>query len=161
MGEPARQELLSLTGGEFHHRAFVSPERETLEGSWEFLLMEAMRKRDESAGGLAEEESGEALPSAQGSAPQDPAPPQQRAVAAPVINELVVCSKQGEPLYAAQSPNAHERCSLCVDLMEAGTRLHALLPLGALERVEFVSVSGRMIARLQDAHGIFLRASDQ
>ena len=78
-----------------------------------------------------------------------------------MINELVVCSQLGEPLYAAQSPNAHERGALCVDLMEAGGRLHALLPLGALERVEFVSVSGRMIARLQDGHGIFLRASDQ
>jgi len=160
-GEPALQELLSLSGGEFHHRAFVAPARETLEGSFEFLLMEAMRKRDESAGGVAEEESGEAAPEVPESTPPSHAPPPPRAVAAPVINELVVCSQQGEPLYAAQSPNAHERCALCVALMEAGARLHALLPLGALERVEFVSVSGRMIARLQDGHAIFLRASDQ
>ena len=73
----------------------------------------------------------------------------------------MVCSKAGETLYATRSPNAHERSALCVDLMGAGARLHELLPLGALERVEFVSVSGRMLVRLQDGHGIFLRASDE
>src|SRR5689334_20290914 len=53
-GEAGLQQLLSLTGGEFHHRAYTDPPKKTLEGSWEFLLMEAVRQRDEAVGAAAE-----------------------------------------------------------------------------------------------------------
>ena len=172
-GEAGLQKLLSLTGGEFHHRTYTAPPAETLEGSWEFLLMEAVRQRDEAVGAAAEKAAEEArasavapgpapsveLPSAP-VVPDEPPAEIQIEEQAPVINELVVCSAQGELLYASQSPNPQERCHLCVALLEAAERLQPLLPFGMLERVEFVSVSGRMLTRLQDGQAVFLRAND-
>jgi CheY-like chemotaxis protein len=46
-GEKALQLLLSLTGGEFRLLQFKAPKGRTIDGSWEFLLMEAARLRDE------------------------------------------------------------------------------------------------------------------
>ena len=160
-GEPALQEILMLTGGEFHHRPFTEPPRETLEGSWEFLLMEAVRRRDERAGeGVPEDVETVVAPTIE--EVRTPVVIHDEPVVddAPVINELVVCSEQGEPLYVAQSANPRERCEWCVVIMEGGALLQTLLPVGVLERVEFLSVSGRMVARIQDGQGVFLRAND-
>src|SRR5947208_5846866 len=46
-GEAAFNHLLSLTGGQFNLKPFSEPPERTISGSWEFLLMEAARKRDE------------------------------------------------------------------------------------------------------------------
>src|SRR6266498_1733973 len=46
-GEEAFNRLMSLTGGQFHLKPFVEPPTTTISGSWEFLLMEAARQRDE------------------------------------------------------------------------------------------------------------------
>ena len=160
-GEPALQEILMLTGGEFHHRPFTEPPRETLEGSWEFLLMEAVRRRDERAGEGVQEDVETVLAPIVAEV-RTPVVIHDEPVVddAPVINELVVCSELGEPLYVAQSANPRERCEWCVVIMEGGALLQTLLPVGVLERVEFLSVSGRMVARIQDGQGVFLRAND-
>jgi len=46
-GEEALFQLLSLNQGEFNLKPFEKPAERTLQGSWEFLLMESARKRDE------------------------------------------------------------------------------------------------------------------
>ena len=46
-GQKAFYKLLSLTRGLFHLQAFKAAEERTVEGSWEFLLIEAARVRDE------------------------------------------------------------------------------------------------------------------
>jgi CheY-like chemotaxis protein len=53
-GEEALNHLLALRGGEFKLRSFAEPPARTIDGSWELLLMEAARLRDEidSAGSL-------------------------------------------------------------------------------------------------------------
>lgn len=158
-GEPALQKLLTLSGGEFNNRAFVDPPQITLEGSWEFLLMEAVRKRDEDAHAHQSDPAGGTPPAPSENPPLPDAPPDDPAV--PVVNEIVICSEQGELLYAARSPQPQDRCVALLALMEVAGRLRALLPVGGLERVEFVSASGRMVARLHDGNGIFLRAGDQ
>ena len=158
MGEPALQKLLTLSGGEFINRVFVEPPQITLEGSWEFLVMEAMRKRDEDAyaenpelaEGVAHPPT--SIPPASAALTEDPA--------APVVNELVICSEKGELLFAARSSQPQDRCEALMALIEVAGQLRALLPVGGLERVEFVSTSGRMVARLHEGNGIFLRASD-
>src|SRR5688572_18876969 len=50
-GPEAFNYLMGLTGGEFAQKPFVTPERRTITDSWEFLLMEAARTRDEASGG--------------------------------------------------------------------------------------------------------------
>jgi CheY-like chemotaxis protein len=47
-GEEAFNYLMSLGGGQFHLKPFAEPPARTISGSWEFLLMEAAQKRDES-----------------------------------------------------------------------------------------------------------------
>jgi CheY-like chemotaxis protein len=46
-GEPAFQQLLALSGGEFRLKTYADPPQVTIQGSWEFILMEAARQRDE------------------------------------------------------------------------------------------------------------------
>jgi HEAT repeat protein len=48
-GERALQHLLALAGGSFELLPFEPPPQRTIEGQWEFLLMEAARLRDETA----------------------------------------------------------------------------------------------------------------
>ena len=156
-GEPALHELFTLSGGEFNHRPFTNPPRVSLEGSWEFLVMEAVRKRDEAAGASAEA----ATAALESDSISDAAPPADHIAVAPLINELVVCSDKGEPLYALQSANAPQRCAWCIAVLEGSGRLQEMLPLGDLERIEFISASGRMIARFHEGHSIFLRANDE
>lgn len=47
-GSPAFNRLLSLNGGEFRMKPFESPPERTVNATWEYLLMEAARSRDES-----------------------------------------------------------------------------------------------------------------
>src|SRR5436190_3061169 len=47
VGTEAFNFLMWLTGGEFAQKPFVNPSKQTISDSWEFLLMEAARKRDE------------------------------------------------------------------------------------------------------------------
>jgi CheY-like chemotaxis protein len=46
-GEAALNKILCLKGGEFNLRPFAEPPQQTIDGPWEFLLMEAARARDE------------------------------------------------------------------------------------------------------------------
>jgi CheY-like chemotaxis protein len=104
----------------------------------------AHRKADDDAGGK----------SGAPAVTPTPAPP------VPTVDEVVICSGAGDVLYAAQSTHAEERGMLCRDLLQTASHLASLLPLGPLERIEFVSTSGRMLMRAQEGHAVFLRASD-
>ena len=46
-GEQAFYKLMSMRGGQFHVLAFRAPPQRTIEGRWEFLLMDAARATDE------------------------------------------------------------------------------------------------------------------
>lgn len=51
-GTEAFNYLMGLTGGEFAQKPFVQPAQRTINDSWEFLLMEAARHRDEASGAI-------------------------------------------------------------------------------------------------------------
>jgi CheY-like chemotaxis protein len=57
LGEQALHRLLSLSDGQFHSRPFRQPAERTVNGSWECLLMESARKRDEEDDARAEEKT--------------------------------------------------------------------------------------------------------
>lgn len=174
-GEAGLQQLLTLKGGEFKHLPFAEPPRETLEGSWEFLLLEAVRQRDEAAGGAAS--LTDVMPAADlfqsaGAVPQiseTPAPFAAPEMVAeenapveepPVINELVVCSEAGEVLYEIGSPSSAARRQLCVAAGAGVAKIQSLIPVGNFERLEFLSAPGRVLLRVQDGQSLFLRAHD-
>jgi len=58
-GEAGLNKILALKGGEFNLRPYVEPPQQTIDGSWEFLLMEAAQARDE-AGEIEEAPPSEA-----------------------------------------------------------------------------------------------------
>src|ERR1043166_5466224 len=70
-GEDAFNYLMSLAGGEFNLRPFHEPSERTISSSWEFLLMEAARRRDEAG----EAPPGTPLPEAQASVAAPPPTP--------------------------------------------------------------------------------------
>src|ERR1044071_3298706 len=46
-GESALHKIFSLAGGDFSLKPYAEPPERSIEGQWEFLLMEAAQKRDE------------------------------------------------------------------------------------------------------------------
>jgi len=56
-GEQALYRLLSMGNGEFRLQPFKNPPVRTIEGSWEYLLMEAARASDEAKGVMASEDT--------------------------------------------------------------------------------------------------------
>ena len=58
-GTDAFNFLMGLTGGEFAQKPYVTPPEQTISDSWEFLLMEAARNRDETLGPADEPTSAE------------------------------------------------------------------------------------------------------
>jgi CheY-like chemotaxis protein len=144
-GEAALNQLLALRGGEFHHSPYVEPPARSLEGSWEFLLMEAARCRDETAAASDEE----------GPAPETRAP--AGPVAPSLVDEIVVTSAEGEILYERGSTNLHDRIAVLKILHKVAQRLGESLAFGSLERAEFPGTHSHVIARLQEHGSVLIR----
>ncbi|EEF60794.1 response regulator [Pedosphaera parvula] len=168
-GEAALNKLLSLRGGEFNLKPFTEPPHQTLEGQWEFLLMEAARVRDETA------EKGDVEPTAADGLEVIPEPPTQFVItpddipdlipekqdtSRPAqINEMVICSAKGEVLYDWQSMNVSERISFLEFLSQKSLQLGEGLNLGAFDRLEIEGSRTRIVAQITPDRGIFLRTS--
>ncbi len=148
LGEEALNRLLALRGGEFHHAPYSEPPAHTLEGSWEFLLMEAARNRDEMLAASHEQVvDGELEAIASG------------AMAHPTstVKEIVVTSDAGDVLYQCGAADPASRAATMKLLHKVADRLDDSLPFGPLERIEFAGADGRMIARFQEQGGVLVR----
>jgi len=183
-GEDAFNYLLSLSGGEFDVRPFTAPPTQSISGSWEFLLMEAARKRDEdgspapSSGGT---DDGLSTPPVVASSERNtPAivpvidsgtrivseepitPAQERApaeAAEPKVDELLVCSLQGEVLHEWQCNNTNGRVGFLEFLSQKARLLGRGLPLGDFDRLEIDGADCRVVAQIQSDIGLFVRTS--
>ena len=140
-GENALNQMLALKGGEFHHAHYTEPAAHTIEGSWEFLLMEAARQRDELAAAVGDQNS--ALPPSSGSA----------------CNEIVITSERGEVLYERGASEREGRAAIIRLLRTVGGRLDGMLPFGPLERIEFPGENGQNVVRLMEQGGVFVRGN--
>jgi CheY-like chemotaxis protein len=180
-GEEAFYRLLSLGSGEFSLRPFEEPRERSIDGSWEFLLMEAARKRDElSEQAEKPEEPVEALEAAASTdeefirvhdssahamqandlveAPQAEAEP-DGGLLQPRIDEMLVCSPQGDVLYEWQCHNTNARISFLEFLSQKTRQLGQGLPLGQFDRLEIENGAARVVTQLQADHSIFMRSS--
>jgi len=170
-GESALNKILSLKGGEFNLKNFVEPPQQSIDGQWEFLLMEAARVRDE--GRDTEELPEPAPPQAVAPLPL-PAPvlkaselvaPPVSFVPAPIsnrparIDEMVVCTAKGEVLYEWQSPTVGDRISFLEFLSQKSQQLGEGLNLGAFDRLEMEGDRMRVIAQIKSDRGVFVRAT--
>lgn len=183
-GEDAFNYLLSLSGGEFDVKPFTPPPTQSITGSWEFLLMEAARKRDEEgdspapSGGTDESfPTPAALPASERNTPaivpiietlpqpavelpsateRVPAHPES---GRPRVEEMLVCSLQGEVLHEFQCNNTNGRVGLLEFLSQKARHLAQGLPLGDFDRLEVIAADCRVVAQIQSDRGLFVRTS--
>ncbi len=175
-GEAGLNKILALKGGEFNLRPFVEPEKQTIDGQWEFLLMEAARMRDEAA----QDEPEPPAPATPAAPPpalaplpkpapvvhiSDIVPPPGAFVPASDasrpchVNELVVCSSKGEVLYEFQCVNNTDRISFLEFLSQKSLQLGEGLNLGSFDRLEMEGGQSRVIAQVKPDRGVFVRTS--
>src|SRR5579863_2689341 len=150
-GEAALNKILSLKGGEFNLKPFVDPPQQSIDGQWEFLLMEAARVRDEAAQSEPAEEAAPAEaepPAAPLPVPAAPVrasdlvPPPAMYIPPPVgsrparIDEMVICTAKGEVVYDWQCRNVGDRISFLEFLSQKSVQLGEGLNLGGFDRLE-------------------------
>ena len=150
-GEVAFQKLLSLPGGSFQLQHFEPPPEHTIEGQWEFLLMEAARVRDEAAGQAPETEPAvepEPSPAVEPTAPA--------AVMSVRVAETLICSGQGRQFYEWQCADVNARMALLLEIAQLAARVGRLLPLGKFDRLEIQLLSSRAVAQVRPDRMVFV-----
>jgi CheY-like chemotaxis protein len=216
-GEPAFNQMLAFRGGEFLLKPFAEPTEQTLEGSWEFLLMEAARLRDEMGESLGEVAPGTVdegaphagqsiiadlldpgLPGRLGTRaqPEYAAPTAERAseaasahgdtagvvsVWAPGeppapaippatledqprrrrIEEVLICSAQGDVLYEWQCRNSDLWINFFEFLSQKSRRLAQGLVLGEFDRIEVSGAGTRLVALVTPQRGVLVRGRQE
>ena len=164
-GEVALYSLLALRGGEFNLLPFTKPPQRTIQGQWEFLLMEAARLRDEA--GQTETEAPPEVERKFGSKAPAPNPEADTeflaSLAAPAepaearIVEVVLCSGAGEVLYDWQCPSIEHRLNLFEQVEQQAQQLSTLAPIGRFERLEFYTDEGRALCQILPDRRLFVR----
>jgi CheY-like chemotaxis protein len=178
-GESALNKILSMKGGEFNLKPYTEPARVSIDGPWEFLLMEAARVRDEGAAAAA----GAVVPEEPAVVPETPlamaplplpAPPVRASDLVPAppayvpplfanrpvrVDELVVCTAKGEVVYEWQSPSVGDRISFLEFLSQKSLQLGEGLNLGAFDRLEMEGERSRVVAQIKADRGVFFRAT--
>jgi CheY-like chemotaxis protein len=154
-GESAFYKLLSIPSGEFQLQPFEPPPRRTIEGQWEFLLMEAARVRDETTASQKP---------ATGPAPKpEPAPAVKTSTTASDlaarVEETLICSGTGDPLYAWQCPDAPARVTLLQNVAQQAAVFGQLVPLGNFDRLEIQLAGSRAVAQVRADRMVFVRVA--
>ena len=147
-GERALQRLLSLPGGSFELAQFEAPAEKTLEGSWEMLLMEAARVRDENAAN-AKEENGADL--------QAPAATSQKTSSH--LEETLVCTRAGDALFDAVLDDVPTRVTWLQSVEQNATKMGQLLALGNFDRLETQLAEGRALSLVRGGKLVFVRVT--
>lgn len=156
-GEAAFQKLLALPGGSFELQHFEPPGEQTIQGQWEFLLMEAARVRDES--------TPEAAPATEPVVAPEPPPVVETPAGPPGffprVAEMLICSGKGEPLYQWQCADAKTRVALMVEITQQARRAGQLLALGKFDRLEIQLPAGRAVAQIKPDRMVFVQVATE
>jgi CheY-like chemotaxis protein len=156
-GEKALARLFGLKGGEFRLAPFTQPGRQTIEGQWEGLLMNAAQTSDEQAGELAAQEQRDEMAGAD-LGPKSAA--SQLEENDRRIEEIVLSSSASDILYQWQAPHAERRVTLLDWLLTKSASVGKLLPaLGRADRLEIREPRSRVICLLQPERKMFVRLS--
>lgn len=134
-GEKALQKLLAASAGEFKLLPFEAPGVRSIHGTWEFLLMEAARMRDEMASQTTPPPAPAPVPAAEEKVPPNAA-----------VSETLICSAQGEPLYQWQCVDVLDRVALLQNIAQQAALLCQDLPLEKFERLELRQPDRRAVA---------------
>ena len=161
-GEEAFHFLATLSGGEFAQKPFVAPPERTISSSWEFLLMEAARQRDE-IGDFTPADTATILTKVDGKGhtsfftrPPKPAP---KPATQPEVTEFVIFSSQGDLLYQWQCRDIPGRVGFLEFVSQKARQLSQGLPLGSFEGFEIYGSKSRVITQMQGDHAVFVRTN--
>ena len=185
-GEEALNRILALNGGEFSLKAYNEPPETTIDASWESLLMEAARVKDEFVEPAIPEnvevEDVQAAPKPRKSAtsPETKSPSAGVSGKSPGgtaasglegtvltaqdsrptrIDEFLICTEQGEVLYEWQCPQTSARISLLEFISKKSQSFDNGLPLGPFERIEIEAPKSRTVVKVMANKGILMRSS--
>jgi len=147
-GERALYRLLSLPGGSFELAQFEPPPEKTLNGSWEMLLMEAARVKDENAANAKEEHG------ANGESQSSALPPTSSR-----LEETLVCTRAGDALFDAVPEDVPSRISWLQSVERQSSKLGEFLALGAFDRLETQLAEGRILSLVRGGKLVFVRVS--
>ena len=154
VGQNAFQKLLSLVSGEFQLQPFEPPSERTIEGQWEFLLMDAARAHDEKVSQVVATETAEKTE------PLPPAKIPATVSGSPVhVAETLICSGQGDVLYVWQCRDVNTRVKLLQHIAQQTARFGQLLPLGTFDRLEIQLAIGRVVAQTKSDRMILVRTA--
>jgi CheY-like chemotaxis protein len=148
-GEKALYKLLSLPGGSFELAQFEPPEEKTLSGSWEMLLMEAARVRDEMAVNGKEVNGSEAHPAA----------PAAEAKTSSRLEETLVCTRTGDMLFDATPEDVPARIGWLQSVEQRAGQLGQVFALGDFDRLETELAEGRALSLVRGGKLIFVRVT--
>lgn len=157
-GETALYGLLALRGSHFNLQVYIEPPSRSIEGHWEFLLMEAIRLRDEGTQFFEMEST--ASPSV-----ATTRPPVAASTAAPFtfdkvrIEETLLCSGAGEVLYESGCTNVENRARLLEEIEQRAAELGAVARVGRFDRLEILSSEGRIVCQVQPDRRVFVRSA--
>ena len=149
VGEPALFELLGYKGGEFQLKPYSRPPRQTIDGHWESLMMEAARVNDEASAGGPLDEQGNLI---------SPAAPPRTAALERDIQEIVLCSMTGELLYEWQVADVDRRIRLLDQAMNAAHSIGEALDWTRGERLEMESPAERFVLLFQPDRKLLIRS---
>ena len=164
-GVDAFNRLMALAGGEFKHFPFEEPGTQTLEGSWEFLLMEASRLKDE----LAESGGGEAIDDSEDEIPTGLTEPEIAEdhfddtesgadVFPTTIHEMVVCSHKGSVLYQWQCEDTEKRIGFLEFVTHKSRQVSQGMQLGLFDRLELLTKDEKSIVQIDSTKGVYVRS---
>lgn len=157
VGETALYGLIALRNAEFNLQPYSEPAGRTIEGYWEFLLMEAIRLRDEGTQ-FFEWEKSMVAPAATRSAVAAPA-------AAPFtfdkvrIEETLLCSGAGEVLFQSGCNNVENRARMLEDIEQQAAQLSNIARVGRFDRLEILTLDGRIVCQVQPDRRVFVRSA--
>jgi CheY-like chemotaxis protein len=148
-GEMALYGLLALPGGRFTLQTFAEPARRTVNGQYQFLLMEAARLRDETGS-----QSGHKPGSI--SAGETMAPTEARGVR---IEEVLLSSSAGEVLYQSKCEAIESRLELFREIEKHAMQASKGTPSGRFHRVSVDTGNNRVLVQIQPAFKLLVRST--
>jgi CheY-like chemotaxis protein len=154
-GEMALFGLLGLSGGEFHVQPFTEPDRRTISGQYEFLLMEAARLRDEGSGSDSPKPGGGA-PELAAALGEGSIKTEARGVR---IEEALLCSRSGEVLYQRNCEAIDQRLDLFKQLERQAIEAAKGTPSGRFHRVSMDIGTSRTVIQIQPAYKLLVRSA--
>jgi len=147
-GEAALFQLLGYKGGEFQLKPYTKPPRQTIDGHWESLMMEAARVNDEASAGPLDAH-GNVI------APPEPEPV---AAAERTIQEIILCSTSGELLYEWQAQRIEKRIQFMDEMQNAAHRIGEALDWIRGDRLEIQFAQERMVLLFQSDRKLLVRS---